>query len=313
MFGYVKPFIPEMKMREYELYRAIYCGLCRSMGSYTGQLSRFTLNYDYVFLAAIRFLASGATPTVSKKCCIAHPLKKRTFVHDCEELRYSAAVSAFLAEGKVSDDLSDERGFGRLRVLLISPAVRGMVRKARRQENGAKSSVRELIPPPLAELSRLERENSPSIDETAEVFGVLLGKLFSEGLPPREGRIAYEVGRGIGRFIYVADACDDVCDDLTRGRYNPILSLYGDGAVEERDGKLYLSQKAAESIYVSALLDLERCAGAAELLCDGGNGEIASIVRNVLYLGMPEVLKGILKKRSGRNVSELSRPTSASE
>ena len=29
MFGYVKAEIPELKVREKEYYRAIYCGLCR--------------------------------------------------------------------------------------------------------------------------------------------------------------------------------------------------------------------------------------------------------------------------------------------
>ena len=54
MFGYVKPHVPELRVGEYELFRAVYCGVCRSMGRHTGTVSRFTLNYDYVFLAAVR-------------------------------------------------------------------------------------------------------------------------------------------------------------------------------------------------------------------------------------------------------------------
>ena len=54
MFGYIKPLTPELRIREHECYRAYYCGLCRAMGKCTGQCSRMTLSYDFVFLAAVR-------------------------------------------------------------------------------------------------------------------------------------------------------------------------------------------------------------------------------------------------------------------
>ena len=56
MFGYVRPYVPDLRVREHELYRAVYCGLCRSMGKHTGCASSFTLSYDFVFLAAVRMV-----------------------------------------------------------------------------------------------------------------------------------------------------------------------------------------------------------------------------------------------------------------
>ena len=32
MFGYVRPFKPYMRMFEYDIYKAVYCGLCKDMG-----------------------------------------------------------------------------------------------------------------------------------------------------------------------------------------------------------------------------------------------------------------------------------------
>ena len=54
MFGYVKPNIPELKVKDNELYKATYCGLCRAMGKCTGCASRFTLSYDFAFAAVLR-------------------------------------------------------------------------------------------------------------------------------------------------------------------------------------------------------------------------------------------------------------------
>ena len=47
MFGYVKPYVPELKVKENEFYRATYCGLCRALGRKSRFLS-FTLSYDFV-------------------------------------------------------------------------------------------------------------------------------------------------------------------------------------------------------------------------------------------------------------------------
>ena len=293
MFGYVRPYIPDLRVREHELYRAMYCGLCRSMGRVTGQISRFTLNYDFVFLTAVRFLATGNVPEADKKSCMAHPLKKRLYIKDCPELRYSAGVSALLLEGKLSDDVSDEKGFRKLAAAVARPCAASMQKKTLSNAENGEDVAAKAILRKLSELSALEIDGCTSLDCCAEVFGVLTGEIFSAGLPEREARICREIGRGAGRFIYVADAADDIGEDFVKGRFNPILALYGEDAVTERDGKYFLSEKVAEDVNTAMMLDLERCAAAAELLCDGGHPEVSEIVRNIIYAGMPETIKKI--------------------
>ena len=56
MFGYVKPDKAELLVKEYEFYRATYCGVCRAMKKYTGVLSNVGLSYDSVALALVRML-----------------------------------------------------------------------------------------------------------------------------------------------------------------------------------------------------------------------------------------------------------------
>ena len=62
MFGYVKPVVGEMLVREHEFYKATYCGICRAMKKHTGALSNVTLSYDSVFLALMRMLYIPAPP-----------------------------------------------------------------------------------------------------------------------------------------------------------------------------------------------------------------------------------------------------------
>ena len=80
----------------------------------------------------------------------------------------------------------------------------------------------------LGELARLEGERCPSLDRTADTFARLL-----RAAAPGEG-----TGRAgcwgscsttWGRWIYLADARDDLAEDLAAGRYNPVAARYGPG------------------------------------------------------------------------------------
>lgn len=47
MFGYIVVHKPELKVREYETYRASYCGLCHSLKKQSGRIGQLTLMLRY--------------------------------------------------------------------------------------------------------------------------------------------------------------------------------------------------------------------------------------------------------------------------
>ena len=53
MFGYVRPVRPELKCRDFDLYRATYCGLCRCLRRRFGLIAPMLLNFDFTFLALL--------------------------------------------------------------------------------------------------------------------------------------------------------------------------------------------------------------------------------------------------------------------
>ena len=76
LFGYIRPKIPELKVREYDQYKGIYCSLCKRMGKEYGIASRFALSYDSTFLVLMMLgLQEECTPFQSGKC-VFNPLKK---------------------------------------------------------------------------------------------------------------------------------------------------------------------------------------------------------------------------------------------
>ena len=79
MFGYVTINKPEIRFKDYDMYRSYYCGLCRSLNSGYGFSARMTLNYDMAFLV---ILLTGLYDTEEEvrqeRRCFVHPFRKHT-------------------------------------------------------------------------------------------------------------------------------------------------------------------------------------------------------------------------------------------
>ena len=272
MFGYVKPVIKELLVKEYEFYRATYCGICRSMKKHTGHLSTVTITYDSVFLALVRmaFIEDGAIATRMGKC-ILHPVKKRCILVDNEATEYTSYAFAILTYYKLMDDLHDEGAARRLAVTALRPIASGAKKRAGRPE------LAELVRDKLAAISELEAKRVASADEPASLFGELLGEVFAYGLEGAERLVTYKCGYHLGKFIYCADAAEDYDSDLKRGRYNPYCLLYG-GAPLTRENK--------QTIKCALLLECRELEGAVNLIPFGKKVTAENIVRNIIYLGL---------------------------
>ena len=281
MFGYIKTNSAELKVKEYELYRGAYCGLCRSMGKCTGQCSRMSLSYDFAFLVAARLCLTDTEVSFSQKRCLVHPLKKRNVMDRNAQLDLCARAAAILAYHKIKDDIADEKGFKKLKAQVTYPFVASWRRKA------IKAGLEDLdikIAENLARLSEIEKQKLGSVDAPAVCFGDIVADIMAYGLDGTAQRIATALGRSVGKWIYIVDALDDSHEDEKRGRYNPFLLLYG--------GR---TPTAEELGRISDALKLELCGAEAAMdILDTDKQPIKNIVENIFYLGMPETVKKII-------------------
>ena len=280
MFGYVKIEKAELRVREYEYYRAAYCGLCRSMGKCTGQCSRLTLSYDIAFLTQVRMALVGTEPQFKKRRCMAHPLRARMMMEPNTELSFAADVSALLAYEKCRDDVADKRGFGKLAAVAKKLLLRSAYYRARKRHPALAAQLREK----LAALTVLEGQRRATVDEPAAIFGEILALLFGGELPREAARIAEVLGAKIGRFIYILDAIDDMDRDEKTGNFNPVLLLFGAKPTSEQ-----------KQMLEEALLSfLDDAAKALDLVGQSSPLPGRAILENILYLGMPAVAKRII-------------------
>ena len=272
MFGYVKPLVGDLLVREHEFYRATYCGICRSMKKHTGALSNVTLSYDSVFLALVRmaYMPDLECRTELRRC-IAHPAKRRPMLVENEAIEYTAKAFAILTHYKLLDDLADEKILKRAAVTLVRPIT------ARARRLADLSELEAIVSDRLAKITAIERERRPGVDEPAGLFGELLGEIFSYGYEGEARLVTYECGLHLGKFIYAADAAEDYDKDAASGSYNPYVIAYG-GAP--------LTSENRQTVKTGLLFECQRIEAAVNLMDFSGKATIENIIKNIIYLGL---------------------------
>lgn len=268
MFGYVKTYKNELKVIEYEVFQSYYCGLCKTLKSEYGFFARLGLNYDSVFLALLLSSVTNDLGTCAPERCIASPLKKKPVRKTEKCMSYSAAVMIILAVLKLSDDIRDEKS---IKSLISYIALINAKRRVKKNYGELYNECRSHI---LA-LSRLEKENCSSIDKLANEFAEILKRAFTPDFIKDEDtkRILGHIGYMLGRFIYIADAFDDLERDKKKKCFNAFL--------------LCDTPPTAEEIRDLLTLSLSSIAGSYELL----NIKINKpILDNIIYLGLSKTL-----------------------
>lgn len=287
------PYKSELKIREYNLFRAYYCGLCKTMGREYNQLVRMGLNYDLSFLSLLLSSLEEEQDLVKVEKCVAHPISKRMIVEHNGSLKYTSSISIMLIYFKLLDDWRDDKS---VKSLIANIPFSNAIKKAER-ENPNKFKI---IKEKLEELSKLEDDKCDEVDEVADVFGKLMQEIASPDFIRGEetSRILKFLGYNLGRWIYILDAFDDMEDDIKNKSYNPLLLQHRYKAGE--DIKLF-TKKVKASIESSLIFTLENISKSFELLDLKYNKEI---VENIIYLGMRNKMETIFDKRGGEVIEK---------
>lgn len=287
MFGYVKIFKPDLRVRDYETYKGLYCGLCRTLGKRFGPLARFTLSYDIAFLALFRAALRDTPPALTTMRCPGNPLLKRKCLTG-DDLDYCADLSMILSYYKILDDVRDETGWKKLRALLVRPYFAWMHRRAAARQPESDRLAAHYLGQSAAQE---QGERVLTTDAYADPFAQLMGQIAAQDAADEaQGRIRRHFGYFLGKWIYLLDAVDDYADNAAQGSFNPYL----------RQEKVPPREKGAiaiarEKVRADAAFSLTAClnemASAYDLLelrhfCD--------ILDNMMLQGLPEMQRRVL-------------------
>lgn len=276
MFGYIRPDIPYMYVKDGILYKAMYCGLCKSIGGSCGQCARMGLSYDMTFLSAILHNIAGCDVKIEKRHCVLHPVVTRPIASDDDITRAVACLNTLLTYYKLTDDVQDE-GKGRFtRTFFKSGYKRAKVRFPQMEE---------IVKGRMAELSALEKAGCDSLDRAADPFGSMIAELSDLLLGEYKSEDTHNLFYGIGKWVYLVDALDDYDKDVKKKNYNPFVQAFGQPS---RAGMLEKNGEEVQFVFQSIF------AGNAERLKNIRFHFNHDLTDNIVLRGLPAATKRVL-------------------
>ncbi len=261
MFGYITVNKQELKFKEFDMYQAYYCGLCRVLREKYGFSGQFTLSYDCTFL--ILFLSGLYEPQEvrdNRKCAL-HPKKGEPACINMYT-EYAADMTILLSYYKCVDDWKDEHKASRM---LFAKWLTGNYQKVQEKYPDKCKKVEILFD----KISDCEKKQEESLDKVSGLFGEVLAELFAYKNDEWDASIR-RMAFFLGKFVYLMDAYEDLEKDKKSGNYNPFVFVEQNEEYEEKCRSI-LSMMMAE------------CSKEFEKLPIIHNIEL---LRNILYSGV---------------------------
>ena len=278
MFGYVVIDKPNILIKDYQTYRAYYCGLCKAIGKQNGNLMRFSLNYDIVLLALLGYNYEEKTPEFCDGRCVVHPIgKKLTYVKRSDIFDRIADINVILGYYKLLDDVIDE---GKHR------ALKGGFKP---KYNKAKKRLPEFDKAQERGYERLRNQEKEGADIRilSETFGIMLSAA-GDALTDKCDKLLREFLFYIGQWIYVIDAFDDVKKDSEKNNFNPFLSKYkGEDGTIDTEG----AEREAREICFDCIDRAIECYDKMHVTVSEGP------LSNIVYLGLKQRTESVLSGR----------------
>lgn len=230
MFGYVLPYKLELKIKDYEMFKAYYCGLCVAIKNNFSNTCRLSLNYDMTFLAVLLDSLSEYKNEYQTGTCIAHPVKKRVKVINNKALNYASFVNVALVYYKLLDDYHDDNNISRG---LLARYLKHYIKNI----DSSLQPVLDNIEKNIGILGKCESsEDFMVIDQISDSFADLTGFIIAYYYKDEPFyKDLYNLGYNLGRWIYLIDAYDDLQEDMKKNKFNAFNKCFNEEGLPYED------------------------------------------------------------------------------
>lgn len=219
MFGYVQYDKPYLYIKDFELYKAMYCGVCKGIGETCGQVARMGLSYDAAFLSVLFHNLKGVDVTVEKQACLKKFGAKKPMAVTDELTKAVSCLNTVLLYYKLSDDVTDEKKGGFKRKVFA---------RAFRRAKKLHPRIVEIVDENMRMQTEREKAACESVDMAADATANMMAELSDYLLEDKASEQSRGLFYDIGKWIYLVDAADDYDKDVKKGNYNPFYLAYGD-------------------------------------------------------------------------------------
>ena len=259
MFGYININQNELKVKDFNLYRAYYCGVCQALRKRLGTAGRLALSYDMTFLAILLDGLYDLDSRKEKRRCAPHMIGK----HDSLEgdaCSYAADMNILLAYDNLEDKWFDSKNPG-------AKAGALLIKKKRDRIAGLYPRQAHAVETYIQKLHEAEAAGESDIDAVSGLTGEMLAEIFAFREDEWKDTLK-KMGFFMGKFVYLADAYEDLDADKKSGNYNPFAI---NNIAREETGRKILTMMAAEAADAFEALPIDKN---------------IDILRNIIYSGI---------------------------
>ncbi len=277
MLGYVRAYKPDLTFSQYDIYKGVYCSLCKVIGKNYGFLSRMTLSYDLVFFALVRMSVNEQCNEFKKSHCSFNPCKKCLQIDlTNDDLEYTADVSMLMVYYKFVDNLQDSKGMKKFFLHFMTPFFNSIKKKAIKRN----PEINEILSQMSLKQVDIETNFDGNIDRACHPSAEALGKLLEYKKSDDQKEFLYKFGYLVGRWVYLIDAIDDYNNDKRNSNFNPFLFS---GEYNSKTACEKLNYTASECVEAFNRISVNR---------------YEKIIYNILYDGLYSSMKSVIERNN---------------
>ncbi|MDO4541218.1 MAG: DUF5685 family protein [Bacillota bacterium] len=294
MYGYIRFYADELKMKDLARFKAYYCGLCHQLKEGYGQKARLLLSYDMTFMAIFLDSLTDKEPELSKGFCPVSPFKKKPMLINSESLNKAALLTILMGYYNLDDAWQDDRAYS---AGIAKAVFKGAFAKAIANDPPTAKTAE-------AYLTRFyagEKEKNIDLDTLTDPFAGLVAEIMALNAPEELKPQLRKMGYHAGRWLYLIDALDDLPKDVEEGKFNAFTATL---PYEAKDWhQFYLA--AAEDIYANLFFSLEELCKIFTTLPLKRNKEL---IENIFFLGIRGISEIITERRQKGDPEKFATP-----
>lgn len=236
MQGYLTKSSNFLNAEENNHYFYSQCGLCESLKSRYGSVSRFLVNRDALFLQMVTESQQLHSPKTMQIRCGVKP-QKHTAIADPKASNYAASITLLILYAKMKDNIGDSKFYKRF---LSKALLLGFKSKIRRAELHLErlGFNYERVYEYQKEQDALEcKDDHVDLEVISEPTAKGLGDVFFHITSITNNHLHGDklryCGELLGKIFYILDAVEDLEDDMKFGNFNPLAQKNAQKSTEE--------------------------------------------------------------------------------
>ena len=218
MKGRMKPYLPELTIRDYNTYLRYLRGVRRQLYTEFGWYSCHLLRYNGVLFAILSDSLAGRMATCQRRR-VPGTLCWRSLMCQTQGIRQAAQVEVLLGWHKLQDQKPEDLPpLKRLRRVLDGLLLRKSYERAVEQNPALERLFGQEKDQALVQMSLSAKNYNLAAEPMSNIYGALYSTLATDDSSQRKS-MRY-IGSSVGRIFYLMDKAEHFEADKRSGRYN---------------------------------------------------------------------------------------------